>query len=107
MNSRKALNVLNDWKNDWNERQYYVSAAIERLEPLERLERLERLEPDFKTGHSKIHDLTLEASTKRKCPAIDEQCACRSAAGPLDTQPRRTRRNQSDEDSEYNANQKP
>ena len=98
MNPGKALNVLNDWKNDWSELQYYVSAAVEHLEPLERLE---RLEPDFKTGHCKIQNLLLEVtfeavisirdtlapitSTKRKCPAIDDHGDCRNAAGPLDT----------------------
>ena len=39
--------------------------GIERFEQLERLERasilLERLEPDYKTGHSKFQNLTLEA----------------------------------------------
>jgi len=45
------------------------AAKRSRREPVERLERLERAsvlferpEPDFKTGHSKIQDLTLEAT---------------------------------------------
>lgn len=36
---------------------------------------------------------------KRKCPAVDERSNCCAAAGQLNMEPRRTRRNKSDEDS--------